>query len=112
MDLSPDLARKLLTRDFANLAQRVQRGGNLSRPERAMLRVWRPRQALPRPPWRRTMWSHERMGKGGSSLSRQGQNFDFFGPEAVGAKCKVLFRLGRLVATWRHGSDSFSLPMK
>jgi hypothetical protein len=37
MDLSPDLARKLLTRDFANLAQRVQRGGNLSRTERAML---------------------------------------------------------------------------
>ena len=37
MDLSPDLARKLLTRDFANLAQRVQRGGNLSRSERAML---------------------------------------------------------------------------
>ncbi len=37
MDLSPDLARKLLTRDFANLAQRVQRGGNLSRTERTML---------------------------------------------------------------------------
>ena len=35
--LSPDIARKLLTRDFANLAQRVQRGGNLSRSERAML---------------------------------------------------------------------------
>jgi len=37
MDLSPDIARKLLTRDIANLAQRVQRGGNLSRSERAML---------------------------------------------------------------------------
>ncbi len=37
MDLYPDLARKLLTRDFANLAQRVQHGGNLSRTERAML---------------------------------------------------------------------------
>ena len=35
--LSPDIARKLLTRDIANLAQRVQRGGNLSRSERAML---------------------------------------------------------------------------
>jgi hypothetical protein len=37
MDLSPDLARKLLTRDFANLAPRVQLGGNLSRTERAIL---------------------------------------------------------------------------
>jgi hypothetical protein len=37
MDLSPDLARKLLTRDFANPTQRVQRGGILSRTERAML---------------------------------------------------------------------------
>jgi hypothetical protein len=35
--LSPDIARKLLTRDFANLAQLVQRGGNLSRSGRAML---------------------------------------------------------------------------
>ena len=35
--VSPDIAKKLLTRDFANLAQRVQRGGNLSRAERAML---------------------------------------------------------------------------
>ena len=35
--ISPDIARKLLTRDIANLAQRVQRGGNLSRSERAML---------------------------------------------------------------------------
>ena len=35
--VSPDIAKKLLTRDFANLAQRVQRGGNLSRSERAML---------------------------------------------------------------------------
>jgi hypothetical protein len=35
--VSPEIARKLLTRDFANLAQRVQRGGNLSRSERAML---------------------------------------------------------------------------
>ena len=32
--LSPDIARKLLTRDFANLAQRVQRGANLSRSEK------------------------------------------------------------------------------
>ena len=33
----PDIAKKLLTRDFANLVQRVQRGGKLSRSERAML---------------------------------------------------------------------------
>lgn len=32
-----DLAKKVLNRDFANLVQRVQRGGNLSRSERAML---------------------------------------------------------------------------
>ena len=32
-----DLAKKVLSRDFANLVQRVQRGGNLSRSERAML---------------------------------------------------------------------------
>ena len=35
--LSPDIAKKLLHRDLANLAQRVQRGGNLSRSERVML---------------------------------------------------------------------------
>jgi DNA-binding transcriptional MerR regulator len=35
--LSPDIARKLLNRDVANLAQRVQRGGNLTRSERVML---------------------------------------------------------------------------
>lgn len=35
--VSPDIARKLLNRDFANLAQRVQRGGNLSKSERVML---------------------------------------------------------------------------
>lgn len=35
--ISPDIAKKLLTRDFANLAQRVQRGGNLSKSERVML---------------------------------------------------------------------------
>jgi hypothetical protein len=29
--LSPDIARKWLNRDVANLAQRVQRGGNLTR---------------------------------------------------------------------------------
>jgi len=33
----PHMARKLLTRDFANLAQRVQLGGNVNRSERAML---------------------------------------------------------------------------
>lgn len=32
-----DLARKLLSKDFANLIQRVQRGGKLSRTERSML---------------------------------------------------------------------------
>ncbi len=32
-----DLAKKVLNRDFANLVQRVQQGGNLSRSERAML---------------------------------------------------------------------------
>ena len=31
--ISPDIAKKLLNRDFANLVQRVQRGANLSRSE-------------------------------------------------------------------------------
>ena len=35
--IAPELAKKLLNRDFANLAQRVQRGGKLNRTERAML---------------------------------------------------------------------------
>ena len=35
--ISPDIAKKLLHRDLANLAQRVQRGGNLSRSERVMI---------------------------------------------------------------------------
>ena len=35
--IAPDLARKLLHKDFANLVQRVQRGGKLSRLERSML---------------------------------------------------------------------------
>ena len=35
--IPPDLARKLLSKDFANLVQRVQRGGKLSRTERSML---------------------------------------------------------------------------
>ena len=35
--ISPDIAKKLLHRDLANLAHRVQRGGNLSRSERVML---------------------------------------------------------------------------
>ncbi len=35
--IAPDLARKLLTRDFANLVQRIQHGGKLSRAERSML---------------------------------------------------------------------------
>lgn len=35
--IPPEIARKLLNRDFANLAQRVQRGGKLNRAERAML---------------------------------------------------------------------------
>ena len=33
----PDIARKLLSRDFANLVGRVQKGGKLTRAERAML---------------------------------------------------------------------------
>ena len=33
----PDIAKKLLSRDFANLVGRVQKGGKLSRTERAML---------------------------------------------------------------------------
>jgi hypothetical protein len=32
--IAPEIARKLLNRDFANLAQRVQRGGKLNRAER------------------------------------------------------------------------------
>ncbi len=35
--LSPDIAKKLLNRDFANLVARVQKGGKLTRNERAML---------------------------------------------------------------------------
>jgi hypothetical protein len=35
--IPPDVARKLLNRDFANLVKRVQAGGKISRAERAML---------------------------------------------------------------------------
>lgn len=35
--VSPDIASKLLKRDFTNLVARVQKGGKLSRAERAML---------------------------------------------------------------------------
>ena len=35
--VSPDIAKKLLSRDFANLVGRVQKGGKLTRTERAML---------------------------------------------------------------------------
>ena len=35
--VAPDIAKKLLTRDFANLVGRVQKGGKLTRTERAML---------------------------------------------------------------------------
>ena len=35
--VSPDIAKKLLSRDFANLVGRVQKGGKLSRTERSML---------------------------------------------------------------------------
>lgn len=35
--IAPDLARKLLQKDFANLVQRIQRGGKLSRTERSAL---------------------------------------------------------------------------
>lgn len=35
--LSPDIAKKLLNRDVANLVARVQKGGKLTRAERAML---------------------------------------------------------------------------
>jgi len=35
--VAPDIAKKLLTRDFANLVGRVQKGGKLTRIERAML---------------------------------------------------------------------------
>ena len=35
--ISPDIAKKLLTRDFTNLVARVQKGGKLTRAERAML---------------------------------------------------------------------------
>ncbi|MCF7734272.1 MAG: hypothetical protein K9N23_21495 [Akkermansiaceae bacterium] len=37
--LSPDIAKKLLNRDFANLVARVQKGGKLTRVERAMLQA-------------------------------------------------------------------------
>lgn len=36
---SPDIAKKLLSRDFANLGGRVQKGGKLTRAERAMLQT-------------------------------------------------------------------------
>ena len=35
--IPPDIAKKLLNRDFANLVKRVQAGGKISRAERAML---------------------------------------------------------------------------
>ena len=35
--VAPDIAKKLLSRDFANLVGRVQKGGKLTRGERAML---------------------------------------------------------------------------
>ena len=35
--VSPDIAKKLLSRDFANLVGRVQKGGKLTRGERSML---------------------------------------------------------------------------
>ena len=35
--VSPDIAKKLLSRDFTNLVGRVQKGGKLTRAERAML---------------------------------------------------------------------------
>ena len=35
--IPPDVAKKLLNRDFANLVKRVQAGGKISRTERAML---------------------------------------------------------------------------
>ena len=35
--IPPDVAKKLLNRDFANLVKRVQGGGKISRTERAML---------------------------------------------------------------------------
>ena len=35
--VSPDIAKKLLSRDFANLVSRVQKGGKITRAERAML---------------------------------------------------------------------------
>ena len=34
--IPPDVAKKLLNRDFANLVKRVQAGGKISRTERAM----------------------------------------------------------------------------
>lgn len=37
--VSPDIAKKLLTRDFDNLVGRVQKGGKLTRAERAMLQT-------------------------------------------------------------------------
>ena len=37
--VSPDIAKKLLSRDFANLVGRVQKGGKLTRGERAMLQT-------------------------------------------------------------------------
>ena len=37
--VSPDVAKKLLSRDFANLVGRVQKGGKLTRSERAMLQT-------------------------------------------------------------------------
>jgi hypothetical protein len=37
--ITPDLAKRILNRDFANLARRVQGGGQLSRAERAMLQA-------------------------------------------------------------------------
>ena len=37
--IPPEVARKLLNRDFSNLIQRVQGGGKLTRSERNMLQA-------------------------------------------------------------------------
>ena len=49
--ISPDIAKKVLSRDFANLIQRVQRGGSLSQSERARLESMAATAAGEPPAW-------------------------------------------------------------
>ena len=75
--ITADVARKLLNRDFANLVQRVQSGGKLTRAERAMLQ----------------------------SMAASGSNGPVFVPNYVElARCLGVTR--RTLQTWRQRPDA------